>query len=175
MRVRRAKSNFIVQGGALGGFSKYLDHYQDDAFALPEGTQVIRANAFRGSSAAVFILPEGLTTIETRAFLSCRFLKMVYIPASVEVIGTEAFLGCEDLTIYCEDEPKEGWLDGEPFEREEEITTPDDYAYDFHHGGVSTTRVTVKIYNNYNPDKRPVVCHCSREDFEKRVAELTRS
>ena len=46
----------------------------------------------------VGIIPQGVTTIEYRAFLDCRSLKNIVIPDSVTTIGDNAFRGCENLT-----------------------------------------------------------------------------
>lgn len=43
-------------------------------------------------------IPEGVTTIYSRAFCNNLQLLKVYIPASVKYVGIEAFSGCENLT-----------------------------------------------------------------------------
>lgn len=45
-----------------------------------------------------YIIPDGVTTIDNKAFASCRELTSVTIPNSVTNIGREAFRGCSRLT-----------------------------------------------------------------------------
>ncbi|MBR6766589.1 MAG: leucine-rich repeat domain-containing protein [Clostridia bacterium] len=62
---------------------------------LPEGLESMGSEAFHS---AMFLsdtldLPEGLKTIGDRAFADCSWMSEVYIPASVETIGENAFGG----------------------------------------------------------------------------------
>ena len=43
------------------------------------------------------VIPEGVTSIGTWAFLGCNWLKSVTIPSSVTTIGSKAFWGCTGL------------------------------------------------------------------------------
>ncbi len=149
----------------ITGFAPRRD--KEKVFTVPDGVKVIGKHAFGRCRATAFVLPDGLEEIGESAFIYSYALRMVFIPASVKKVGELAFAFCPLLTVYCEDEPGEGWYETEPTYREEEITTSDDYAYDFHRGGVSTTTVTVKIFNSWNTSERPVVTHCSREEFMK--------
>ena len=45
-----------------------------------------------------FVIPEGVTVIEDRAFAYCSTLKSITIPKSVTKIGNNAFFGCTNLT-----------------------------------------------------------------------------
>ena len=52
---------------------------------------------FNGVLAADVVIPDGVTGIETRAFVGCGSLTSVAIPSSVTSIGKEAFNNCANL------------------------------------------------------------------------------
>lgn len=139
------------------------------AFALPERTTEICNDAFMRCEATAFMLPDGLETIGANAFYFCENLKIVFIPKGVKTIRAGAFEGCNKLEIYCEGEPAEGWIAQEPEYRTETVNMPEDYAFDFHRGGVSATSREVKIVRHWNPDNRPVHKNYSREKFIKKL------
>ena len=67
---------------------------------LPAGLKTIQQEAFQGSPAECFVLPDGCLVIGERAFADCKELKLVEIPASVTAIADTAFEGCgEGLVI----------------------------------------------------------------------------
>ena len=67
---------------------------------LPAGLKIIRREAFQGSPAECFVLPDGCVEIGERAFADCAKLRQVKIPASVTTIADNAFEGCgEGLVI----------------------------------------------------------------------------
>ena len=67
---------------------------------LPAGLKIIRREAFQGSPAECFVLPDGCVEIGERAFADCAKLRQVKIPASVTAIADNAFEGCgEGLVI----------------------------------------------------------------------------
>ena len=68
---------------------------------LPSDLDRIGAEAFSGSSAEEFVLPEGVTVIDSRAFAGCTGLKLVNLPSSVTEIADDAFAGCGALTLLC--------------------------------------------------------------------------
>ena len=61
---------------------------------LPAGLKIIRREAFQGSPAECFVLPDGCVEIGERAFADCAKLRQVKIPASVTTIADNAFEGC---------------------------------------------------------------------------------
>ena len=61
---------------------------------LPDGLKIIRREAFQGSTAECFVLPDGCVEIGERAFADCAKLRQVKIPASVTTIADNAFEGC---------------------------------------------------------------------------------
>ena len=67
---------------------------------LPAGLKTIQQEAFQGSPAECFVLPDGCLVIGERAFADCKELKLVEIPSSVVAIAENAFEGCgEGLVI----------------------------------------------------------------------------
>lgn len=76
-------------------------------FTLPEGTTVIEANAFEGTSFQVVKLPSTIISIGARAFANCSKLRQIEIPAGAQIADT-AFEGVEGLIIF-------GWA-GSPAE-----------------------------------------------------------
>ena len=62
------------------------------------GTGVLyAARMAEGMAVEQVIIPEGVTTIEQRAFFRCEKLKEVILPGSIKTIGPEAFSGCPGL------------------------------------------------------------------------------
>lgn len=173
--IHRSNSFFHIKDKTLFGFDNYNARSSNDAFVLQGGVETISSFAFLQCKTQAFVLPDGLKKICTHAFDKCENLKMIFIPKSVEIIGDDAFWGCNNLTVYCEGEPKEGWLDGEPYYTEEQVTTAEDYAFDFHRGGVSYSTVQVKHSNCWNPAKRPVKTNVTREEFIKELREYLKN
>ena len=67
---------------------------------LPAGLKTIQQEAFQGSPAECFVLPDGCLAIGERAFADCKELKLVEIPSSVIAIAENAFEGCgEGLVV----------------------------------------------------------------------------
>ena len=77
-----------------------------DDFELPaaeivlNGVKIIEESAFEGDTFQSVRLI-GTETIGLRAFAGCEYLTQVEIPASVTDIATDAFDGCDLITIYC--------------------------------------------------------------------------
>ena len=154
------------------------DAYIGERITVPDGITVIGADAFRvQGNLRVVVLPDGLTHIKERAFEHCFNLEMVYLPKSVEVIMDDAFKGCPKLKIYCEGEPKEGWIDREEKRHfVERYVTAEDDAFNFHRSGGSFTSTVhqydKRVYCCYNPDKAEVVTNVTREQFEQLVKQI---
>ena len=66
---------------------------------LPTGLKTIEAQAFMGTSAEFVVLPSGCKTICSKSFGNSPSLKLIYIPASVTTISTEAFSGSDNVVI----------------------------------------------------------------------------
>ena len=66
--------------------------------------KVIKADAFKDEVIFSIIIPDGVTTIESGAFMDCTNLKSITLPDSVTTIGDDAFKGCtrlSELTLSC--------------------------------------------------------------------------
>lgn len=140
---------------------------------IPQGVTSIFKRAFSFAyDAKVIILPDGMTHIKESAFEGLKNLEKIYIPKSVEIIEKDAFKDCTSLKIYCEGEPKEGWVNGKIKRtiREEYVTDEDD-AFNFHRSsGGWTSHVVyrdVEVEEYYNPEKAEIFTNIPREKFEK--------
>lgn len=70
-----------------------------DTLIIPTGVKVIDGKAFYHQSLKSIILPDGLETIEERAFESCYDLSSITMPPSVRQIKEEAFAYCSKLKL----------------------------------------------------------------------------
>lgn len=69
----------------------------EDVEFAGENVEIIGTSAFYRCSFETFTIPETVTEIGTRAFLSCHNLKSITIPEKVENIGVGAFMSCISL------------------------------------------------------------------------------
>ena len=67
-------------------------------YTIPDGVQSMVEYVLSGSNLASVILPEGLRSIPTCAFVSSDRLREVIIPENVGAIGNRAFANCGNLT-----------------------------------------------------------------------------
>ena len=65
---------------------------------LPASVKTIETEAFEDIAAEAIILPDGCTTIEPKAFVNCKHLLYIRIPAGVE-IPDDAFAGCPKVVV----------------------------------------------------------------------------
>ncbi len=79
---------------------EYLSPFEDTDFTLPVNLKSIEDSAFEGVDAAIVIIPDGMTTIGSRAFASCPNLKHISIPDSVTTIDGHAFDEVNSLYLY---------------------------------------------------------------------------
>ena len=160
---------FSDDGAGVTGVSEKKDRDIKTLY-IPDGVKTVCNEAFYGLRVHTVILPDGLESIQPRAFIKCVNFKRIFIPQSVKVIGKDAFAGCKQLKIYCEGEPREGWID-----KPDEIKTYYDdmtEAFNFHRSaGSFDDRYVVErkeiIRNTFNPEERPVITNISREEFLK--------
>lgn len=72
-----------------------------DELTLPEGLLALEEEAFSGTSdIQTARLPQSLTLVGSRAFADCEALLSVYFASADAEIASDAFEGCENLTIY---------------------------------------------------------------------------
>ena len=71
----------------------------DTSFIIPDGVTSIDSVAFRGCNSLTGItIPDSVTSIVSYAFYDFDSLTGIYIPSSVTSIGDRAFSGCDNLT-----------------------------------------------------------------------------
>ena len=69
---------------------------------LPADLTKIEAEAFAGVDASRIEIPDGCTSIGSRAFADCADLRYISIPDSVTEIAEDAFQNCNEyMMIYC--------------------------------------------------------------------------
>lgn len=138
---------------------------------IPDSVETIGQRAFSGCCCLKVIeIPNSLKFIDKSAFEGCEGMRMIYIPKSVEKIEIDAFKGCKNLSIYCEGEKKDDWIDNperviiHDQEDEREIE-----AFNFHRSAGSFDRYVGRevIKESFNPDKCPLYTNVSREEFIK--------
>lgn len=162
---------FSDDGAGVTGVSEKKDR-EIKIMYIPDGIKTICGEAFYGLRVQTVILPDGLESIESRAFIKCVNFKRIFIPESVKEIDKDAFVGCKQVKIYCEGEPREGWID----KPDEVKTYYDDMteAFNFHRsaGSFDDHYVVERkeiIRNTFNPENRPVYTNVSREEFMKTI------
>lgn len=134
---------------------------------IPDSVKIIGVCAFNNcSSLKSIIIPNSVIYIKDGAFSGCENLKSIFIPKSVQIIGDEAFKECKSLSIYCEGEPQNGWINRLVRDNYDEAEL---YAFNFHRSAGSFDYPTERkeTWESYNPDNRPVFTNVSFERFLK--------
>ena len=72
---------------------------EDDREILPDDLLRIEAQAFRGTSVAYVVVPEGCRSIGENAFADCEALRVIELPDSLTDIAPNAFSGCRNFVI----------------------------------------------------------------------------
>lgn len=72
-----------------------------------ESLKRIGKSAFENTSLLSLELPEGIETIDERAFYGCGNVERVTLPKSLKTLGNDAFAACSKLLFvgYCKDHP----------------------------------------------------------------------
>ena len=73
--------------------------HSDSPFTLPADTQWIGAEAFTAASIEELILPDGLQTLDSRAFSHCPQLRLIHVPDSITSIAADAFAEGAEITF----------------------------------------------------------------------------
>ena len=159
---------FRVRSGLQTCVGIKYDHRRFGSVFVTTGTEVVGSRAFQAVNVKCVILPHGLKKICEDAFKYSR-LHRIFIPASVDIIENDAFKGCNDLEIFCEGEPKSGWVKGEVERLVHEDMTD---AFNFHRSAGAFADRYVEthvetVHTNYNPDNRPVHVNVSRAQFQE--------
>ena len=90
--------HIFYYGSATGGSwgALYLNGVLENDFLYSDSTKTVLWG-YMGDSASVSI-PNTVTTISEKAFLSCSFITSLSVPNTVTTIGASAFSGCSGLT-----------------------------------------------------------------------------
>lgn len=84
------------------GESNFNGCYSLESVTLGSGVNTIGGFVFGGCAMTTIDIPEGVTSIGTQAFQSCKQLTSVTIPKSVTSLGTMVFRECSALdTVVC--------------------------------------------------------------------------
>lgn len=107
-------SMLVERGGVISTYTNgkllninecvlHIAQQKQYAAVVPDDLLEIEAEAFMGATFESIDLTNGmLETIGNRAFKNCSSLCVVRIPASVTHIESDAFEGCGNLTVICE-------------------------------------------------------------------------
>lgn len=100
-----------TRGSAIDTWAKdnnfkreYFIVLPDTSLTLPASLKTIESEAFIGTNVEMVVIPDGCTTIGSKAFAGCTDLTLVYIPDSVASIATDAFSGSSNVMFVCESE-----------------------------------------------------------------------
>lgn len=82
-------------------YALWLNIVSDETprIALPAGTVSVEAESFCGISAQYVIVPDGCTSIGSRAFANCSQLKAISLPTGI-AIAEDAFEGSNCVLLY---------------------------------------------------------------------------
>ena len=72
-----------------------------EKLTLPGNTVKIQKEAFAGIASGMIVLPDGITTIGSKAFADNDALLLVNLPDSLTSIAADAFDGCANVTLLC--------------------------------------------------------------------------
>ncbi len=80
----------------------HVDPPSLDIMEMPASLNVIGEEAFMNGTFHYFHIGKTTHTIGARAFKNCKELREIVIPSSVTSIASDAFDGCDNLTITCD-------------------------------------------------------------------------
>ena len=132
----------VYNSGGIGATSDGLEY----EIFISNGEKYAVIKSYSGNSTNL-IIPKYLnvrnedvivTSINDSTFYNCVSLETIFIPSSISFIGDNVFLGCANLTIYCEVEYKpSGWSS---------IWNPDSRPVVYSSGGIGQTQDGLKFY-----------------------------
>lgn len=100
-----------MRGSAVDNWAKengygviYTGSVNGMEFKLPAKLASIEAEAFAGADVQGVEIPDGCTSIGSRAFADCDDLEFVYMPDSVKQISDSAFAGSDKVCLVCASE-----------------------------------------------------------------------
>lgn len=86
----------IDENGVLVKVKNSDDTYKG-SISIPENVKAIGRKALCGVNAGVIFIPSTVESIGSGAFAECQYLKSLVIPSSVKETGTAIALGCDSL------------------------------------------------------------------------------
>ncbi len=90
-----SRLDYIIKNGVL---TRYIGDEKE--LVIPDGVTAIAPRAFLSRYTLIGItIPKGVTVIGEAAFLGCKGLKYINIPDTVTSIGKSAFYWCRDLRV----------------------------------------------------------------------------
>ena len=96
---------YIKENNEKYGEIESLEIREITPFVLPSRMLTIQEEAFTHIFCTDLILPDGIRSIEKRAFADCEALTNVYLPESLKYIADDAFDGCKNgLTLIAPDD-----------------------------------------------------------------------
>ena len=104
IKVASENSNYVSVNGVLYNKDKttiicYPAGKKGNNYKIPDGVTKVDSSAFIGCSSLTSItIPNGVTSIGDSAFEGCTSLTSITLPDSVTSIGFGAFIGCSSLT-----------------------------------------------------------------------------
>lgn len=103
-RITAAASGVaLVQASFCEGAQSRAAVIVEGAEALnpPDALQAIQAEAFQNTAARMIVLPEGVQSIDSRAFADSEYLKLVFMPDRLQFIAANAFENSDSAMIVC--------------------------------------------------------------------------
>lgn len=93
----------LVQASFCEGAQSHAAVIVEGAEALnpPDALQTIQAEAFQNTAAHMIVLPEGVQSIDSRAFADSEYLKLVFMPDRLQFIAANAFENSDSAMIVC--------------------------------------------------------------------------
>ena len=76
---------------------------------LPNSIKYVMKGAFSDTSINTIEIPEGVKRIDERCFASCKTLKKITLPKSLESVGMSAFFECSSLKDVYYSGSRKGW------------------------------------------------------------------
>lgn len=90
-------SEFSSENNCLLDFSKRVLIAGCNSSIIPSTVEVLSPYAFQGSGVSSIVIPNGVTTLGSYVFDSCKALTSVSIPESLREWGRYCFSGCNSL------------------------------------------------------------------------------
>lgn len=78
---------------------RYYEHIDNSVYSY-NSDYSSKSLCYLSINTKVFIVPDGVTHINTEAFIDARSLERVYLPSSVKFIDSYAFYGCDSLRHF---------------------------------------------------------------------------